>query len=71
MAHEAKAKTITEAQFNMFMQAVRDVEARYDSDYIKFWENIFYCASELGLRSIETCRHYYSLNKKTKRSLKR
>jgi integrase len=56
MAHEAKAKSITEAQFNIFMQAVRDVESRYDSDYVKFWENIFYCASELGLRSIETCR---------------
>jgi integrase len=56
MAHEAKAKTLTEAQFNMFMNAVRKVEARYDSDYVKFWENIFYCASELGLRSIETCR---------------
>jgi len=56
MAHEAKAKTLTEAQFNMFMNAVRKVEARYDSDYVMFWENIFYCASELGLRSIETCR---------------
>lgn len=56
MAHEAKAKSITEAQFNMFMQAVRDVESKYDSHYVKFWENIFYCASELGLRSIETCR---------------
>ncbi len=40
----------------MYMQAVRDVESRYDTDYVKFWENIFYCASELGLRSIETCR---------------
>ncbi len=56
MAHEAKQKSITEAQFNMFMQAVRDVESRYDSDYVKFWENIFYCASEMGLRSIETVR---------------
>ncbi len=55
MAQEAKQKSITEAQFNIFMQSVRDVESRYDSDYVMFWENIFYCASELGLRSIETC----------------
>ena len=56
MAQEAKQKSITEAQFNIFMQSVREVQSRYDSDYVMFWENIFYCASELGLRSIETCR---------------
>ncbi|RLE39502.1 hypothetical protein DRJ17_00955 [Candidatus Woesearchaeota archaeon] len=56
MAHEAKAKIITEQQFNMFMDAVRKVEGRYNKHYVKYWENIYYCASELGLRSIETCR---------------
>ena len=56
MAQEAKQKSITEAQFNIFMHSVRDVQSRYDTDYVLFWENIFYCASELGLRSIETCR---------------
>ena len=56
MAQDAKAKSITEAQFNMFMEGVREIEKRYDDDYIKFWENIYYCASELGLRSVETCK---------------
>ncbi len=56
MAQDAKAKSITEAQFNMFMESVREIEKRYDDEYIKFWENVYYCASELGLRSVEVCK---------------
>jgi integrase len=56
MAQEAKQKSITEAQFNLLMDAVRNVQSRYDDEYVMFWENVIFCASEMGLRSIETCR---------------
>jgi len=51
--NEAKEKTITDEQFERFIKAVQFVE---DPEYITFWENIYYCAAYLGLRSIETCK---------------
>ncbi|MCF7798883.1 tyrosine-type recombinase/integrase [Candidatus Woesearchaeota archaeon] len=51
--NEAKEKTITDEQFERFIKAVAFVE---EPEYIAFWENIYYCASYLGLRSIETCK---------------
>lgn len=56
MVHEAKAKSITEAQFNMFMDALRKLIEKECPFYVKYWENIFYCASEMGLRSAETVK---------------
>ena len=51
--NEAKEKTITDEQFKRFIDAVPFVE---DSEYTFFWENVYYCAAYLGLRSIETCK---------------
>jgi integrase len=51
--NEAKEKTITDAQFERFIEAVKFVE---EDRYVTFWENVYYCAAYLGLRSIETCK---------------
>jgi len=51
--NEAKEKTITDEQFERFIKAVKFVE---EEEYLAFWENIYYCAAYLGLRSIETCK---------------
>jgi integrase len=51
--NEAREKTITDEQLKRFIDAIKFVE---EEDYIFFWENVYYCASYLGLRSIETCR---------------
>lgn len=51
--NEAKEKTITDAQFERFIEAVKFVE---EKKYTFFWENVYCCAAYLGLRSIETCK---------------
>ncbi|RMG34933.1 MAG: hypothetical protein D6732_10055 [Methanobacteriota archaeon] len=51
--NEAREKTITDEQFKRFIEAVKFVE---EEKYVFFWENIYYCAAYLGLRSIETCK---------------
>lgn len=51
--NEAKEKTITDEQFERFIKAVQYVE---EEEYVAFWENVYYCAAYLGLRSIETCK---------------
>lgn len=51
--NEAREKSITDDQFKRFMDAIPFIE---EDRYVFFWENIYYCASHLGLRSIETCK---------------
>lgn len=51
--NEAREKTITDEQLKQFIDAVPKVEEHKD---VFFWENVYYCAAYLGLRSIETCR---------------
>lgn len=51
--NEAREKSITDNQFQRFIDAIKFVE---EDQYVFFWENIYYCASHMGLRSIETCK---------------
>lgn len=51
--NEAREKTITEDQFSRFISALSFIE---EKEMIFFWENVYYCAAYLGLRSIETCK---------------
>lgn len=51
--NEAREKTITDEQFERFISAVSHIE---EERYVFFWENVYYCAAYLGLRSIETCK---------------
>ena len=51
--NEAREKTITDEQFKRFIEAVQFIE---EDRYVFFWENVYYIAAYLGLRSIETCK---------------
>jgi len=51
--NEAREKTITDEQLDRFIKAIPFVE---EDRYVFFWENVYYTAAYLGLRSIETCK---------------
>lgn len=51
--NEAREKTITDEQLERFIKAIKFTE---EDKYIFFWENVYYAAAYLGLRSVETCK---------------